>query len=86
MARQKSEDRIKPKSRRKSVSTRGEERPGGGKAVPVNEQAWQLGLPFGTAENEDEQSSSLVDVPARDLSRAGALAGPKPESKNVCTR
>lgn len=82
MARQKSEDRIKPKSRRKSVSTQGGEHPGGGKAVPVNEQAWQLGLPFGTAENEDEQSSPLVDAPARDLSRAGALAGPKPKSKD----
>jgi RNA-directed DNA polymerase len=82
MARQKSEDRIKPKSRRKSVLTRGEERPGGGKAVPVNEQAWQLGLPFGTAENGDGQPSPLVGVAARGLPRAAAFARPKPEDKD----
>jgi RNA-directed DNA polymerase len=50
MARQKSEDRTVPKSRRKAVSTRGIESPGGGKAVPVNERTGQLGLRFGTAE------------------------------------
>ncbi len=82
MARQKSEDRIKPKSRRKSALTRDDEPSGGGKAVPVNERTWQLGLPFGTAENGEEQSSPLVDGPARDLSRAGTFAGPKPESKD----
>jgi RNA-directed DNA polymerase len=85
MARQKSEDRIKPKSRRKSVSTQGTERPEGGKAVPVNEQAWQLGLPFGTAENGGGQPSPLVGVAARGLPRAAAFAGPKPKDKNKTT-
>lgn len=82
MARQKSEDRIKPKSRRKPVLTQGRERPGGGKAVPVNEQTRQLGLPFGAAENGDGQPSPLVGVAARGLPRAGTSAGPKPEGKD----
>ena len=50
MARQKSEGRIVPEGRRKPVPTRGVERPGGGKAVPVNEETGQLGLLFETAE------------------------------------
>jgi RNA-directed DNA polymerase len=82
MARQKSEDRRKPKSRRKSASTRGEERLGGGKAVSVEEQAWQLGLPFGTAENGGGQPAPLVDATARGRPGAAACAGPKPEDKN----
>jgi group II intron reverse transcriptase/maturase len=82
MARQKSEDRVVPKSLRKSASTRGGEHPGGGKAVPVNEQAWQLELPFGTAENGDGNLSPLVGVAARDQSRTATLAGPKPKDKD----
>jgi group II intron reverse transcriptase/maturase len=82
MARQKSEDRVVPKSLRKSASTQGGEHPGGGKAVPVNEQAWQLELPFGTAENGDGKPSPLVGVAARDQSRAATLAGPKPKDKD----
>jgi len=82
MTRQKSEDCSKPKSRRKSALTEGQEHPGGGKAVPVNEQAWQLGLRFGTAENGLAQAKPLVGVAARDLSRAATTAGPKPRSKN----
>jgi group II intron reverse transcriptase/maturase len=82
MARQKSEDRIKPKSRRKPVLTRGVERPGGGKAVPVNEQTWQLGLPFGPAENGVGQPTPLVGATARGRPRAAAFAGPKPKVKD----
>jgi len=82
MARQKSEDRVLPKSRRKPVSTRGGEHPGGGKAVPVNEQARQLGLPFGTAENGGGRPTPLDDATARGLPRAETLAGPKPEVKD----
>src|SRR3972149_11509045 len=50
MARQKSENRIVPDGRRKSVGTRGVESPGGGKAVPVKEADMQLRLAFATAE------------------------------------
>lgn len=82
MTRQKSEDRIEPKSRRKPASTRGRERPGGGKAVPVNQQTWQLGLPFGTAENGGGQPSPLVGAAARGRPRAAAFAGPKPKVKD----
>jgi RNA-directed DNA polymerase len=82
MTRQRSEDRIKPKSRRKSALTREGEPPGGGKAVPVNEQAWQLGLPFGTAENGAGQPAPLVGVAARGLPPAATFAGPKPRDKD----
>jgi len=51
MTQKKSEDFIVPEGRRKSVSTQGAERPGGGKEIPVNEQTWQLGLPFVTADD-----------------------------------
>lgn len=82
MTRQKSEDRMVPKGRRKSVPTRGDERPGGGKAIPVNEQTWQLELPLGTAEYGGLKGKPPVGAAARDRSRAGAYAGPKPRSKN----
>ena len=82
MTRQKSEDCVVPKGRRKSVPTRGAERPGGGKAVPVNERTRQLGLPFGTAENGGAQATPLVGEAARALARAASTAGPKPKSKN----
>jgi len=82
MARQKSEDPIKPRSRRKSVSTRGGERPGGGERVPVNERTWQLEMPFGTAENEGESSSSLVAEAERGLPHSATVAGPKPKVKH----
>jgi RNA-directed DNA polymerase len=51
MTQQKSEDRIVPEGRRKSVSTRGVEPFGGGKAIPVSERVQQLGLFTATAEN-----------------------------------
>lgn len=66
MTRQKSEGRVVPEGRRKAVQNQGAECPGGGKAVSVNEQAWQLGLPFETA----EVAGALC--PASD---AGAAAG-----------
>lgn len=51
MARQKSENLIVPKDRRKSVPTRRVELAGGGKGVPVEEVDRQLRLPFATAED-----------------------------------
>jgi hypothetical protein len=50
MTRQKSEDCIKPQGRRKPVETQGIESPGGGEAVPVEQQPRQLVLRFETAE------------------------------------
>ncbi len=46
MARQKSEDRDKPQSRRKTVSTHEDEPRAGGEAIPVDEAPKQLPLFF----------------------------------------
>jgi len=51
MTQQKSEDRIVPKGRGNSTSTRGVEPPGGGKAIPVKGEDRQLMLFFTAAEN-----------------------------------
>ena len=53
MTQKKSEDLTVPEGRRKASPTQEAERPGGGKGIPVNEQAWQLGLPFATADNPE---------------------------------
>lgn len=83
MTRQKSEDRIRPQGRRKPVETRGVERPGGGKEVPVNERTKQLGLPFETAE-ETARQRAVTDVgAARHARRAATHAAPKSKSKEM---
>lgn len=81
MARQKSEGRVVPKGRRKAVPTRGAECLGGGKAISVNEQARQLELPLGTAENGRATARPLVGGAARGLPRAATRAGPKPRDR-----
>jgi group II intron reverse transcriptase/maturase len=82
MARQKSEDRIVPKSLRKTASTREIEQPGGGKAVPVNKQTGQLELSLGTAEFREAKANRAVGVAAGDRSPAAPRAVPKPRIKN----
>jgi len=57
MTQQKSEGRVLPQGRRKAASTRGVERPGGGKAVPVKQASRQLALPFATAEYRADSSA-----------------------------
>lgn len=79
MTRQKSEDRTVPKGRRKTVPTRQPERPGGGKAVSVDERAVQLGLRSGTAEGPAAQAAGAVGEVDRHLSRPATHAVPKPE-------
>ena len=81
MTRQKSEHCIKPQARRKPGVTHGDERRGGGKAVPVNERTWQLRLRFGTAEEPatrvagaDGEADTGQPVPA-------THAEPKPRRK-----
>jgi group II intron reverse transcriptase/maturase len=76
MTRQKSEDRIKPQGRRKPAVTRGVESPGGGEAVPVNEQPRQLGLRFETA----EQYAKAEAVGARVAHRRDSRAHAEPKS------
>jgi hypothetical protein len=51
MTQKKAEDLTVPEGRRKASPTQGADRPGGGKGIPVNERAWQLGLPFATADD-----------------------------------
>ena len=81
MTRQKSENRIVPEGRRKAVPTVGVERPRGGKAVPVNEQAWQLVLPFATAENPSAHGEGAVCGKGPDLSVSGKRMAPKAKDK-----
>ena len=61
MAPQKSERRTVPEGRRKPVPTQGAESLGGGRAAPVNERTWQLGLRFETAEEPEEKSTEGAD-------------------------
>ena len=85
MARQKSEDHIVPKGRRKAVPTRGFERPGGGRAIPVNEQAEQLGLRFETAEFRPVQAGRAVGaaVAGRPVSAVRAVPKSKRNEKKT---
>ena len=53
MTQKKSEDPIVPEGLRKLASTQEAERPGGGKGTPVNQQTWQPGLPFATADDPE---------------------------------
>jgi RNA-directed DNA polymerase len=70
MTRQKSEDCIKPQGRRKPVETRGVESPGGGEAVPVEQQPRQLGLRLETAEEYAKAEADGARVTHRRVSRA----------------
>ena len=81
MAQQKSEDRIAPEGRRKPVPTGGVEPPRGGKAVPVNEQAWQLVLPFATADNPAAGAAGAVGGADSDQSEPAPRAAPKARVK-----
>ena len=77
MTRQKSEDRVVPQGRRKSVPTEGPVCLGGGKAIPVNQSTCELGMTFWTAENELAQAFSVVGATAWGVPLAEAFAGPK---------
>jgi RNA-directed DNA polymerase len=79
MARQKSDDRVVPQSRRKAESTRRHERREGGKAVTVNERTRQLELYFGTAEVLAGQTVKVDGV--ADTSRLGSATRAKPKPK-----
>jgi group II intron reverse transcriptase/maturase len=79
MTRQKSEDRVRPEGRRKSVETRGIESRGGGKAVPVNEEPKQLGLRFETAEEPARAGTDGGTESHR--RRSEPRAAPKSKSK-----
>ena len=80
MTQQKSEDRVVPEGRRKSISTRGVEPPGGGKAIPVEGEDQQLKLLFATAENPRVRRGA-AGARNPDLSGAGARKVPKAKGK-----
>jgi group II intron reverse transcriptase/maturase len=81
MARQSNEDRAVTAKPSKGGLNPGDEPPGGGKAVPVNEQAWQLELPLGTAEKPAPRASAVGGTAPH---RRGAVtaAVPKPRCKD----
>jgi hypothetical protein len=70
MARQKSEDRVVPDGGVMPAQPAGG---GQGKAVPVDQEAWQLRLPVATAEDPVGSAREA----ARDRSRAGRAGVPK---------
>ncbi len=77
MTQQKRDRRTKVQGHRKGAVTRRVENVGGASAVTVNEQALQLGLCFGTAENP----RGTVGEAAVGLPTTATRAGPKPRHK-----
>ena len=83
MTQKKSEGPILPEGRRKSASTQEAERPGGGKGTPVNQQTWQLGLLFATADDPEtpEAVGRVHGDTDRDRSLPASFVVPKAKSK-----
>jgi RNA-directed DNA polymerase len=77
MARQKSDRRIEPQGGRKVVVTAPVERERGGEATTVEQQTWQLGLSFETAESPQGPDGGAAP-PRRD---AATYAVPKSKGK-----
>ncbi len=82
MTRQKSEDLIKPKGRRKPPQTHGVERSGGGEGIPVDEQMRQIELPFGTAEVRHAQAGRVDAQAGVSQLTPARSAKPKPLVKD----
>lgn len=85
MTRQKSDDRVVPKGRRKPEKRRGSERIGLGKVVTVKQQERQLQLLFGTTEKTAARAEVPDGVAAKSELKAAARAGSKPKSKKKTT-
>lgn len=81
MAQQKSDRRTRPQGRRKAVPTDAIEKRRGGRATTVEQQTWQLGLKFGTAENPGAALPGVVGEAAARPRAAGSHAAPKPNLK-----
>ena len=81
MTQKKSEDPTVPEGLRKSASTQGAERPGGGKGISVNEQAWQLGLPFATADDPAALAGRVHGEADRGLPLPASRVAPKAKRK-----
>ena len=81
MAQQKSDRCTVPAGHRKAVVTRVVEPTGGGKAATVNERTWQLGLLFGTAEDQAAQAAGADGGADLGRPRPATHAAPKPRGK-----
>jgi RNA-directed DNA polymerase len=79
MAQQKSERRIVPQGRRKVVPTDARETHRGGKAAPVEQQSWQLGLTFGTAESPGAAKPGAVAGAEAPRGVSAPRGAPKPK-------
>jgi len=87
MTQQKSENRIVPAGRRKSVQTQRLKRSGGGKSVPVNQESRQLELPFATAEYSNAKAAEAigaVDI-GQPISAAHAVPKAKVKTRRATT-
>ena len=85
MTRQKSEDCVKPQGRRKPVETQGVESPGGGEAVPVEQQPRQLVLRFETAEQYAKAEADGARVTDRRVTRTRAEPKSNRKEQGVLT-
>ena len=81
MTRQNNEDPAVPEGVRKSARARGVEPRGGGKRIPVNQQAGQLALFSETAENSDAKAEEVVVEAVERPSETATNAAPKSEDK-----
>jgi RNA-directed DNA polymerase len=86
MTHQKSENRDVSKGGRKVVRTRDDETSGGEKAVPVNQRAEQLLLPFGPAENASTQVEVAAEQADRHHRRSDPHAAPQPDDREQQAR
>ena len=81
MAQQKSDRHVVPQGRRKAIPTGAFEKRRGGKVTSVEQQTWQLGLQFGTAENPGATGPGVVVEAAARPRVPATHATPKPNVK-----
>jgi group II intron reverse transcriptase/maturase len=81
MAQQKSDRRVVPQGRRKAVRTVAPETRRRGKAATVEQQTWQLGLTFGTAEDPGAAAPEAVAEVEAHRWVSATSAAPKPNTK-----
>ena len=86
MTHQKSENREVSQGGRKAVPTRDVETSGGEKAVPVNQRAEQMLLPYGTAENPSTPIEGVAKKAVRHPRRSASRAMPQPDDKEQRAR
>ena len=82
MAQQNKEDCAVPEGQRKPVEARDVESRGGGKAIPVNEQTWQLEMNLETAEGFAATRANADGGKAFHLRKALPFAVPKSKVKD----